>query len=177
MAYQNTPKKKLTATSRADAPGRNSFAGTQASRKGSSKAAARIGAVGARTGTAAIIGDGELITLLRSLLAEAGARGLDLPGDLKHAGESDRLSDSLAVTIADAARLTSISRSALYLDIAAGVLPAHHRGRSLRILRSDLEQYLRALPAAPTNSSKSPRAADAVNIRSPIRKVSARKGR
>ncbi len=55
----------------------------------------------------------------------------------------------LAFSIPEAARISGISRSTLYLEIAAGRLISRKlRGRTV-ILREDLQAYLAALPRAP----------------------------
>lgn len=55
-------------------------------------------------------------------------------------------SAKLAYSIDEAVAATSISRSVIYEDIAAGRLTALKRGRSTIILAADLAAYLAALP-------------------------------
>jgi excisionase family DNA binding protein len=50
--------------------------------------------------------------------------------------------DRLAFSISEAAKLTSLSRSALYLAIQAGRLRRIKRGRRALILREDLLHFL-----------------------------------
>jgi excisionase family DNA binding protein len=50
--------------------------------------------------------------------------------------------DRLAFSISEAAKLTSLSRSALYLAIQAGKLRRIKRGRRALILRDDLLHFL-----------------------------------
>ena len=54
----------------------------------------------------------------------------------------------LAVSIAEAVKLSDNSRTAIYQAIASGALVARKRGRRTLILYSDLEQWLAALPEA-----------------------------
>ena len=53
----------------------------------------------------------------------------------------------LALTIAQAAKLAGLSRSAIYQEIRAGRLRAVKRGRSTRILMEDMKAYLASLPS------------------------------
>ena len=46
------------------------------------------------------------------------------------------------LTISEVSRLIRRSRSALYVDIAAGRLRTVHLGRSTRVWRRDLEDYV-----------------------------------
>lgn len=46
------------------------------------------------------------------------------------------------LTISEVSRLIRRSRSALYVDIAAGRLRVVHLGRSTRVWRRDLEDYV-----------------------------------
>jgi len=55
--------------------------------------------------------------------------------------------EPLALTVAQAAKLAGICRSAIYQDIRAGRLRAVKRGRSTRILMEDFKTYLASLPA------------------------------
>jgi Helix-turn-helix domain len=52
----------------------------------------------------------------------------------------------LAHTIADATRISGISRSALYLAIARGDLAARKLGKRTLILAADLAAFLNRLP-------------------------------
>lgn len=52
----------------------------------------------------------------------------------------------LALSIEDAIEASSIGRTSIYEDIAAGKLRARKRGRSTIILTVDLAEYLAALP-------------------------------
>ncbi len=52
----------------------------------------------------------------------------------------------LAFKVSEAAVVVGISQSALFEDIAAGLLKSKKRGRSTLILVDDLTAYLRALP-------------------------------
>lgn len=51
----------------------------------------------------------------------------------------------IAYTVDQAAKLIGFSRSTLYKDIRDGCLPIIKRGRSARILRSDLIAYARKM--------------------------------
>jgi excisionase family DNA binding protein len=55
--------------------------------------------------------------------------------------------EPLALTVAQAAKLAELSRSAIYQDIRAGRLRAVKRGRSTRILMEDIRAYLASLPS------------------------------
>ena len=54
---------------------------------------------------------------------------------------------SLAVSIAEAVRLTGIGRSSLYEAIRRGDLPIRKSGRRTLLLMEDLRQWLSGLPA------------------------------
>jgi excisionase family DNA binding protein len=56
-------------------------------------------------------------------------------------------SQSLAVSIAEAVRLTGIGRSSLYEAIRRGDLPIRKSGRRTLLLMEDLRQWLAGLPA------------------------------
>jgi excisionase family DNA binding protein len=56
-------------------------------------------------------------------------------------------SQSLAVSIAQAVRLTGIGRSSLYEAIKRGDLPIRKSGRRTLLLMEDLRQWLAGLPA------------------------------
>lgn len=60
----------------------------------------------------------------------------------------DMIADKLTFSVPEAVSVTGISRSLLYLEIAAGRLPARKLGRRTVILREDLQAFLKALPAA-----------------------------
>ncbi len=69
--------------------------------------------------------------------------------------------EQLAFTINEAAKSARRSRSGLYEDIQSGRLRAVKNGRSTRILLTDLEKYLAALPsiepkALPANADARP---------------------
>ncbi|MEW6872126.1 helix-turn-helix domain-containing protein [Trueperella pyogenes] len=55
------------------------------------------------------------------------------------------------VTATEAARLLAIHRNTLDRLIARGDIPAHKIGRSVRIRKTDLENYLQANTWLPTN--------------------------
>ncbi|WP_456777431.1 helix-turn-helix domain-containing protein [Bradyrhizobium sp. USDA 3315] len=55
---------------------------------------------------------------------------------------------SLALSIQEACAAANVSRTYLYSAMQAGELPAKKCGRHVRILRADLEQWLRDLPPA-----------------------------
>lgn len=52
---------------------------------------------------------------------------------------------TLSVSVRTAAQLTEISETTIRDAINKQALPAHRVGRSIRILTSDLEQWLRTL--------------------------------
>lgn len=52
----------------------------------------------------------------------------------------------IAVTIPDAVRLSGCSRSALYVALKRGDLPARKAGRRTLISFADLQAYLASLP-------------------------------
>jgi excisionase family DNA binding protein len=54
----------------------------------------------------------------------------------------------LLLRIEQVRELTQLSRSKLYEEIAAGSLPAVHFGRSVRVRRQDLEQWIERQAAA-----------------------------
>jgi len=54
----------------------------------------------------------------------------------------------VGLTIPEAVRISGVSRSALYVEIAEGRLKARKLGRRTLILREDLEGFLKALPTA-----------------------------
>ncbi|WP_342709776.1 excisionase family DNA-binding protein [Bradyrhizobium sp. B124] len=54
----------------------------------------------------------------------------------------------LALSIRDACAAANVGRTYLYRAMQAGELPAKKCGRHVRILRADLEQWLRYLPPA-----------------------------
>ena len=60
--------------------------------------------------------------------------------------------ERLALTINEAAKSASRSRSGLYEDIQNGRLRAVKNGRSTRILIDDLKKYLNDLPAIEPNA-------------------------
>ena len=51
----------------------------------------------------------------------------------------------LAMSVKEAARVSGIGRSKVYIAIADGSLKAHHHGRRTIILREDLIVWLRTL--------------------------------
>lgn len=51
------------------------------------------------------------------------------------------MSEKILYTISEAAHLVSFSRATLYKDIRNNLLPVVKRGRSVRILRSELLRY------------------------------------
>lgn len=53
---------------------------------------------------------------------------------------------SLALSIADVARLTNVCRDKIYQAIKAGDLPARKMGARTLVLRTDLDSYLASLP-------------------------------
>jgi excisionase family DNA binding protein len=56
-------------------------------------------------------------------------------------------SQSLAVSIAEAVRLTGIGRSSLYEAIRRGDLPIRKSGRRTLLLMEDLRHWLAGLPS------------------------------
>lgn len=56
--------------------------------------------------------------------------------------------DKLTFSIPEAVAASGVSRSLIYVEIAAGRLRARKLGRRTIILREDLERYLKGLPAA-----------------------------
>lgn len=54
---------------------------------------------------------------------------------------------TLAVSIADAAAMTSLSATKVDEAIRAGILPVRHHGNRTLILVRDLEKFVDALPA------------------------------
>lgn len=58
------------------------------------------------------------------------------------------IAEKLTYSVPEAVTITGISRSLLYVEIAAGRLTARKLGRRTVILREDLEAFLKALPAA-----------------------------
>jgi excisionase family DNA binding protein len=55
------------------------------------------------------------------------------------------MTERLLLTVAEAARALSLSRSKLYLMVSAGAIPSVQLGRSRRIRASDLEEFVAAL--------------------------------
>ncbi len=53
----------------------------------------------------------------------------------------------LALSIAEAARASDLSKSWLYIEMANGRLPFRKAGTRRLILASDLEAFLRSLPS------------------------------
>lgn len=64
--------------------------------------------------------------------------------------------EPLALTVAQAAELARICRSAIYQDIRAGRLRAVKRGRSTRILMEDLKAYLASFPSLHDKAKRLP---------------------
>lgn len=58
------------------------------------------------------------------------------------------MNEKLAYTIAEVVKLTTLSRSAVYREIADGRLHAKRVGSKTAILAQDLNAYLAALPSA-----------------------------
>lgn len=56
--------------------------------------------------------------------------------------------DKFTYSVPEAVTMTGISRSLLYVEIAAGRLRARKLGRRTVILREDLQAFLKALPTA-----------------------------
>jgi hypothetical protein len=92
--------------------------------------------------------------VLRSLAADSGAvfaeqsaapaDPIPTPSDARQALN---LRPTLGYTIKEAVEVSGISRSVLYEEMRSGALIARKRGRSLIILRGELESYLAGLPA------------------------------
>ncbi len=53
----------------------------------------------------------------------------------------------LAFAVTEAARISGLSKSWLYVEMASGRLPFRKAGTRRLILASDLESYLRSLPS------------------------------
>jgi excisionase family DNA binding protein len=64
------------------------------------------------------------------------------------------MSDILAYSIEEAARVSRTSRSALYEVIGRGELTVRKRGRKTLVLASDLQSWLNSLPRmVPSNAT------------------------
>ena len=63
------------------------------------------------------------------------------------------MTERLALTIAEACRMSGFSRTSLYAEIGAGKLRAVKRGRRTAILLDDLKAWLAALPTMHTVAS------------------------
>lgn len=55
--------------------------------------------------------------------------------------------DLIAVSIADAARLSGVGRSSLYEAIGRGELPIRKRGRRSLVMVDDLRRWIEGLPS------------------------------
>jgi hypothetical protein len=55
-------------------------------------------------------------------------------------------SDKIALTLKEAARVSGLSRTLLYVEIARGTLTARKCGARTVILESELRRFLRSLP-------------------------------
>ena len=74
--------------------------------------------------------------------------------------------EPIAIKMAEAVRLTGISRSQFYREMRAGNLKARKRGATLLIMMEDLREFLTRQPIA---DMERPKAAEPVK-RKPLRK-------
>lgn len=62
------------------------------------------------------------------------------------------MTDRISVTVAQAVRLTGISKSEFYRLLADGKIPARKSGRTTLVMMADLRAYLDSLPVATFNA-------------------------
>ncbi len=58
------------------------------------------------------------------------------------------MNDKLSYTVAEASTILSVCRTRLYQEIAEGRLRRVKVGRSTRILREDISEWLKGLPSS-----------------------------
>ena len=73
--------------------------------------------------------------------------GVVHPGPSMQTESSPTLHDKIALTVAEAARASGLSRSLLYVAIGSGALRARKCGRRTLVLARDLSAWIERLPA------------------------------